>query len=74
VLGVMPGIVGLLQANEVLKLILGIGEPLVGRLLCHDALAGTFRELQLPRDPACPGCAAGLAFAGYEDIARICAA
>jgi molybdopterin/thiamine biosynthesis adenylyltransferase len=74
VLGVLPGIVGLLQANEVLKLILGIGEPLVGRLLCHDALAGTFRELQLPRDPACPGCAAGLAFAGYEDIARICAA
>lgn len=73
VLGVMPGIVGLLQANEVLKLILGIGEPLVGRLLCHDALAGTFRELQLPRDPACPGCGAGVTFAGYEDIARICA-
>lgn len=74
VLGVMPGIVGLLQANEVLKLILGIGEPLVGRLLCHDALAGTFRELRLPRDPACPGCGTGVTFAGYEDIARICAA
>jgi len=74
VLGVMPGIAGLLQANEVLKLVLGIGETLVGRLLCHDALAGTFRELKLPRDPACPGCGAGVAFAGYEDIARICAA
>jgi molybdopterin/thiamine biosynthesis adenylyltransferase/rhodanese-related sulfurtransferase len=74
VLGVMPGIVGLLQANEVLKLVLGIGEPLVGRLLCHDALAGTFRELRLPRDPACPGCGAGATFAGYEDVARICAA
>jgi molybdopterin/thiamine biosynthesis adenylyltransferase/rhodanese-related sulfurtransferase len=72
VLGVMPGIVGLLQANEVLKLILGIGEPLVGRLLCHDALAGTFRELRLPRDPDCPGCGANATFAGYEDIARFC--
>jgi len=74
VLGVMPGIVGLLQANEVLKLVLGIGEPLVGRLLCHDALAGTFRELRLPRDPACPGCGAAATFTGYEDVARICAA
>jgi molybdopterin/thiamine biosynthesis adenylyltransferase/rhodanese-related sulfurtransferase len=74
VLGVMPGIVGLLQASEVLKLILGIGEPLTGRLLCHDALAGTFRELRLPRDPDCPGCGADARFEGYEDIARICAA
>lgn len=73
VLGVMPGIVGLLQANEVLKLILGIGEPLVGRLLCHDALAGTFRELRLPRDPDCPGCGANARFDGYEDIATLCA-
>jgi len=73
VLGVMPGIVGLLQANEVLKLILGIGEPLVGRLLCHDALAGTFRELRLPRDPDCPGCGANAGFDGYEDIAALCA-
>jgi len=73
VLGVMPGIVGLLQANEVLKLILGIGEPLVGRLLCHDALAGTFRELRLPRDPDCPGCGANARFDGYEDIAALCA-
>jgi molybdopterin/thiamine biosynthesis adenylyltransferase/rhodanese-related sulfurtransferase len=73
VLGVLPGIIGLLQASEALKLLLGVGETLVGRLLCHDALAGTFRELRLPRDPACPGCGADAHFAGYEDIARICA-
>ncbi|MET0226807.1 MAG: molybdopterin-synthase adenylyltransferase MoeB [Dokdonella sp.] len=72
VLGVMPGIVGLLQASETLKLLLGIGEPLVGRLLCHDALAGTFRELRLPRDPECPGCGTNALFAGYEDVARLC--
>lgn len=74
VLGVLPGIVGLLQASETLKLLLGIGEPLVGRLLCHDALAGTFRELRLPRDPECPGCGANATFTGYEDIAAICSA
>ena len=74
VLGVMPGIIGMLQATEALKLLLGIGNALVGRLLCYDALAGTFRELRLLRDPACPGCGADARFSGYEDIARICAA
>jgi molybdopterin/thiamine biosynthesis adenylyltransferase/rhodanese-related sulfurtransferase len=74
VLGVLPGIIGLLQASEALKLLLGIGESLVGRLLIHDALAGRFRELQLPRDPQCPGCGAQAQFAGYEDIAQICSA
>ena len=74
VLGVLPGIVGMLQASEALKLLLGIGEPLVGRLLCHDALAGTFRELRLPRDPECPGCGEAASFTGYEDLARTCAA
>jgi molybdopterin/thiamine biosynthesis adenylyltransferase/rhodanese-related sulfurtransferase len=73
VLGVLPGIIGLFQANEALKLLLGIGAPLVGRLLCYDALAGTSRELRLPRDPDCPGCGANSSFSGYEDIARICA-
>jgi len=72
VLGVLPGIIGLLQASETIKLLLGIGQPLVGRLLCFDALAATFRELRLPRDPQCPGCADGAAFAGYADIERIC--
>lgn len=47
---------GLLQANEVIKLILGIGEPLVGRLLMFDALTTSFIELKLRRDPACPVC------------------
>jgi molybdopterin/thiamine biosynthesis adenylyltransferase/rhodanese-related sulfurtransferase len=56
VLGVVPGIMGLLQANEVLKLLLGIGEPLVGRLLLFDALETSFTELRLRRDPACPAC------------------
>ncbi len=56
VLGVVPGIMGLLQANEVLKVLLGIGEPLVGRLLLFDALDGAFSEVRLERDPACPVC------------------
>ena len=56
VLGVVPGIMGLLQANEVLKVLLGIGDPLVGRLLLFDALDGSFSELRLSRDPKCPTC------------------
>ena len=56
VLGVVPGIMGMLQANEVLKVLLGIGEPLVGRLLLFDALDGAFSEVRLQRDPNCPTC------------------
>ncbi|MET1231669.1 MAG: ThiF family adenylyltransferase, partial [Candidatus Limnocylindrales bacterium] len=56
VLGVVPGTLGILQATEALKLLLGIGEPLVGRLVIYDALDGTFQELKLRRDPACPTC------------------
>ncbi|MBI5836890.1 MAG: molybdopterin-synthase adenylyltransferase MoeB [Candidatus Eisenbacteria bacterium] len=56
VLGVLPGTVGLLQATEVMKWLLGIGEPLVGRLLLYDALAVGFRELKLAKDPLCPVC------------------
>jgi sulfur-carrier protein adenylyltransferase/sulfurtransferase len=56
VLGVVPGIMGLLQANEVLKVLLGIGETLAGRLLLFDALEASFSELRLQRDPACPAC------------------
>jgi molybdopterin/thiamine biosynthesis adenylyltransferase len=73
VLGVLPGIIGLLQASEAIKLILDIGKPLVGRLMCFDALAATFRELRLPRDPQCPGCGSDAVFSGYEDIQQICA-
>ena len=56
VLGVLPGIVGTIQATEALKLLLGIGEPLVGRLLLIDALSARFRAVGLARDPACPAC------------------
>src|SRR5262249_36697925 len=56
VLGVVPGIMGLLQANEVLKLLLGIGETLAGRLLLFDALGPEFTELRLRRHPECPVC------------------
>ena len=59
VLGVVPGTMGLLQATEGLKLLLDIGEPLVGRLLIYDALDGTFTELTLRRDPDCPTCGDG---------------
>jgi adenylyltransferase/sulfurtransferase len=56
VLGILPGIVGLIQATEVVKLILGLGETLKGRLLLYDALAMRFRELRLRRNPECPVC------------------
>jgi sulfur-carrier protein adenylyltransferase/sulfurtransferase len=60
VLGVLPGIVGLMQANEVLKLLLGVGQTLSGRLLMFDAKASTFEEVAMPRDPSCPACGDGV--------------
>ncbi|WP_374011566.1 molybdopterin-synthase adenylyltransferase MoeB [Pseudoxanthomonas koreensis] len=74
VLGLLPGIVGLLQANEVVKLLLDIGQPLAGRLLRFDALAMHFRETGLAPDPDCPLCAPGRPFPGYIDYVRFCAA
>jgi molybdopterin/thiamine biosynthesis adenylyltransferase/rhodanese-related sulfurtransferase len=59
VLGVLPGVVGLLQANEVIKILLDRGETLVGRLLAYDALETRFQELRVRRDPACPACRPG---------------
>ena len=56
VLGVLPGIIGVIQATEAIKLILGIGEPLIGRFLIYDALKMRFRELKLRKDPDCPVC------------------
>jgi molybdopterin/thiamine biosynthesis adenylyltransferase/rhodanese-related sulfurtransferase len=56
VLGVMAGVMGLLQANEVIKLVIGIGEPLIGRLLIYDSLGTHFTELKVRRDPECPIC------------------
>src|SRR5439155_25060891 len=56
VLGVLPGIIGIVQATEAIKLITGIGEPLIGRFLLYDALKMRFRELKVPKDPDCPVC------------------
>jgi adenylyltransferase/sulfurtransferase len=56
VLGILPGTIGLIQATETVKLILGVGEPLIGRLVLYDALAMRFRELKLRRNPECPVC------------------
>jgi adenylyltransferase/sulfurtransferase len=56
VLGVLPGVIGILQATEVVKLIIGIGEPLIGRLVHYDALDVTFRNLRVDKDPDCPMC------------------
>lgn len=56
VLGVLPGIIGLLQANETVKLLLGVGETLAGRMLLFDAMTTSFDEIRLWRDPACPAC------------------
>jgi molybdopterin/thiamine biosynthesis adenylyltransferase/rhodanese-related sulfurtransferase len=73
VLGVLPGVIGLLQATEAIKLILGIGEPLRGRLLQFDALAMRFHETRLNPDPDCGLCAPGVPFPGYIDYAAFCA-
>ncbi|SRR6056297_2511710 len=72
VLGVVPGIIGLLQALEVIKLVTGIGEPLAGRLLLFDARATRFRELALGANPGCSHCAPGCEVAGYSDTAVGC--
>jgi molybdopterin/thiamine biosynthesis adenylyltransferase len=56
VLGVLPGTMGLLQATEAVKLIIGEGDPLIGRLMLYDALAATFQEVRVHRDPDCPIC------------------
>ncbi|MGH8115517.1 MAG: ThiF family adenylyltransferase, partial [Rhodanobacteraceae bacterium] len=73
VLGVLPGVIGMLQATEVMKLILGIGEPLVGRVLMFDALSMRFHETRLSPDPECPVCAPGTLFPGYIDYEAFCA-
>ncbi len=72
VLGVLPGVIGSIQANEALKLALGIGEPLVGRLLLFDALAASFTEVSLRRDPACPVCGDTPTITEYIDYAEFC--
>jgi sulfur-carrier protein adenylyltransferase/sulfurtransferase len=72
VLGVLPGVIGSLQANEALKLALGIGEPLVARLQMFDALAGEFTEIRLRRDPECPVCGENPTITDYIDYVEFC--
>jgi molybdopterin/thiamine biosynthesis adenylyltransferase/rhodanese-related sulfurtransferase len=74
VLGVLPGVIGSLQANETIKLVAGIGEPLIGRLLLFDALSTTFTEVALRRDPDCPVCGEHPTVTEYIDYAEFCAA
>jgi sulfur-carrier protein adenylyltransferase/sulfurtransferase len=71
VLGVLPGIIGSIQAIEAIKMLLHLGDPLVGRLLSYDALEQSFRTFKVRRDPACPACgpdAGEIVIAEYDDL------
>jgi sulfur-carrier protein adenylyltransferase/sulfurtransferase len=71
VLGVLPGIIGSIQAMEAIKLLLGLGDPLIGRLLAYDALEETFRSYKVHRDPKCPACgedAGPIVIAEYDEL------
>ncbi len=72
VLGILPGIVGTLQATEVIKLLCGIGDPLVGRLLLFDALAMTFRTMKVRKNPDCPLCGDAPSLTGLIDYEQFC--
>jgi len=72
VLGVLPGIIGMVQAIEAIKLILGVGEPLIGRLLHFEALKMKFRELKLRRDPQCPVCGDAPTITAPIDYEQFC--
>ena len=72
VLGVLPGVIGSLQVVEAIKLILSIGDPLVGRLLLYDALAGEFSELKLPKNPNCPVCGEDPSITELIDYEEFC--
>ncbi|HUL78363.1 MAG TPA: ubiquitin-like small modifier protein 1 [Vicinamibacteria bacterium] len=72
VLGILPGVVGGIQATETIKILLGIGEPLVGRLLLYDALAMSFDELKLRRDPSCPLCGSTPTITELQDYTTFC--
>lgn len=74
VLGVLPGVIGTIQATEAIKLLLGIGEPLVGRFLVYDALKMRFRELKLAKDPDCPVCGTKPSITELRDSGGHCAA
>jgi adenylyltransferase/sulfurtransferase len=72
VLGVLPGIIGVMQAIEAIKLIIGIGEPLIGRMVAFDALKTRFREFKLRRDPKCPVCGENPTITELIDYDQFC--
>jgi molybdopterin/thiamine biosynthesis adenylyltransferase/rhodanese-related sulfurtransferase len=72
VLGILPGTIGVIQATEAIKLLLGQGEPLIGRLLTFDSLGMKFRTLRLRRDPACPACGENPTVREYVDYEGFC--
>ena len=72
VFGVLPGIIGVIQATETIKLMLGVGEPLVGRFLIYDALKMRFRELKLRKDPECPVCGTNPTVTALIDYEQFC--
>jgi adenylyltransferase/sulfurtransferase len=72
VLGILPGVIGVIQATEAVKLILGKGEPLIGRLLHYDALAMKFREFKVRRNPNCPMCGDNPTIKGLIDYEQFC--
>jgi molybdopterin/thiamine biosynthesis adenylyltransferase/rhodanese-related sulfurtransferase len=74
VLGVLPGIIGCLEAIETIKILLSIGDPLVGRLLAYDALRQQFTELKIKPNPSCAYCSPGAKFPGYVDYEGFCSA
>lgn len=74
VLGILPGVIGLLQAVEAIKIILAIGDPLVGRMLYYDALRAHFSEFKLDANVECRYCGEGFSFPGYVDYERLCSA
>ena len=72
VLGILPGVVGTIQATETVKLVMGVGEPLIGRFLVYDALRMRFRELKLRRDPDCPVCGDNPTVTALIDYEQFC--
>jgi len=73
VLGVLPGVIGTLEAVEAIKVLLGVGEPLLGRLILYDALKQSFTELKIDRNPTCPSCGEGAEILEYPDYELLCA-
>jgi molybdopterin/thiamine biosynthesis adenylyltransferase/rhodanese-related sulfurtransferase len=72
VLGVLPGVLGVLQAVETIKVLLELGDPLVGKMLYYDALQGAFNQFKLARNTECRVCGDNASFSGYDDYAQVC--